>query len=112
VLFKRVAAREFAAVVEADRSATLLIQVLQTLFDFLMPMVGVLGLNLDDDRKPRLAIDEPWLLVLEATARPGLNVQVANRRGLGRRLEHGARLGEEQLHGDRREKLIERLAAM
>jgi alpha-L-glutamate ligase-like protein len=51
-------------------------------------------------------------VVLEANARPGLNIQVANRRGLAPRLEHVASLGEEHLHGDRREALIEELAAM
>ncbi len=51
-------------------------------------------------------------VVLEANARPGLNIQVANRRGLGPRLEHVASLGEEQLHGTAREELIERLAGM
>ena len=34
-------------------------------------------------------------VVLEANARPGLNIQVANRRGLGPRLEHVASLDED-----------------
>ena len=50
-------------------------------------------------------------VVLEANARPGLNIQVANRRGLAPRLEHVASLGEEHLRGAR-EGLIERLARM
>ncbi len=51
-------------------------------------------------------------LVLEANARPALNFQVANRCGLGPRLEHVASLGEEQLHGATREELVERPAGM
>jgi alpha-L-glutamate ligase-like protein len=51
-------------------------------------------------------------VVLEANARPGLNIQVANRRGLGPRLEYLDSLPAEQLRPDRREELIEKLAAM
>jgi alpha-L-glutamate ligase-like protein len=51
-------------------------------------------------------------VVLEANARPGLNIQVANRRGLGSRLELVASLGDEYLHGAARDELIERMAAM
>jgi alpha-L-glutamate ligase-like protein len=51
-------------------------------------------------------------VVLEANARPGLNIQVANRRGLGPRLQHVASLGEDEVRGNRREALIEALAAM
>jgi hypothetical protein len=51
-------------------------------------------------------------VVLEANARPGLNIQLANRRGLGPRLEYIASQPEDQLHGAARDELIERLAAM
>jgi len=51
-------------------------------------------------------------VVLEANARPGLNIQVANRRGLGPRLEYVARLPEECLCGPQRDELIEALAGM
>jgi alpha-L-glutamate ligase-like protein len=51
-------------------------------------------------------------VVLEANARPGLNIQVANRRGLGPRLAHIAALDEDQLHGARRDELVEAVAAM
>ena len=51
-------------------------------------------------------------VVLEANARPGLNIQVANRRGLGPRLEYLDSLPPEQLGPGRREELIDALAAM
>ena len=37
-------------------------------------------------------------IVLDGMLRPGLNIQVANRRSLGPPLEHVASLGEEHLH--------------
>jgi len=58
VLFKAVATREFSAVVEGDGVASLLVQFLETLFDFLMHVVGILAVDLHDDREPRLAIDQ------------------------------------------------------
>ena len=51
-------------------------------------------------------------VVLEANARPGLNIQVANRRGLAPRLEYLDSLPAEQLRPGRREELIDTLAAM
>jgi alpha-L-glutamate ligase-like protein len=51
-------------------------------------------------------------VVLEANARPGLNIQVANRRGLGPRLEYIASLPAELLHGATRDELIQTLAGM
>ncbi len=51
-------------------------------------------------------------VVLEANARPGLNIQVANRRGLRQRLEFVRFLPDERLHGDRRDEVIEELAGM
>jgi len=51
-------------------------------------------------------------VVLEANARPGLNIQVANRRGLGPRLESLDSLPAERLLPGRREELIDTLAAM
>ena len=36
----------------------LVVQLFEPLFDFPVDMVGVFGLNLDDDRQPRLATDE------------------------------------------------------
>ncbi len=51
-------------------------------------------------------------VVLEANARPGLNIQVANRRGLAPRLEYLDSLSAESLKPDCREKLIETLAGM
>src|SRR3990172_9009627 len=71
------AAREFGAVVEGDRAASLLIQLLQTLFDFLMHMVGVLGLNLDDDREPRFAIDQRSQAARARGAQHGVAFEIA-----------------------------------
>jgi alpha-L-glutamate ligase-like protein len=51
-------------------------------------------------------------VVLEANARPGLNIQLANRRGLAPRLEHIDSLPEHRIRGDARNELIETLAAM
>jgi glutathione synthase/RimK-type ligase-like ATP-grasp enzyme len=51
-------------------------------------------------------------VVLEANARPGLNIQVANRRGLGPRLEYLDSLPGERLQGAGRAELIETLATM
>jgi len=51
-------------------------------------------------------------VVLEANARPGLNIQVANRRGLAPRLEYLDSLPAEQLRPGRREELIDALAEM
>jgi alpha-L-glutamate ligase-like protein len=51
-------------------------------------------------------------VVLEANARPGLNIQVANRRGLAPRLAYLDSLPPEKLLPDGREELIEALAAM
>jgi alpha-L-glutamate ligase-like protein len=51
-------------------------------------------------------------VVLEANARPGLNIQVANRRGLRPRLEFVRSLPEELLRGELREEVIEALAGM
>jgi alpha-L-glutamate ligase-like protein len=50
-------------------------------------------------------------VVLEANARPGLNIQVANRRGLAPRLQYIDSLPEERLRGDTGE-LIATLAAL
>jgi len=51
-------------------------------------------------------------VVLEANARPGLNIQVANRCGLAPRLEYLDSLPTERLSPSRREELIDMLAAM
>ena len=51
-------------------------------------------------------------VVLEANARPGLNIQVANRRGLRPRLDFVCFLPDEQLRGAEREDVIEKLAGM
>jgi alpha-L-glutamate ligase-like protein len=51
-------------------------------------------------------------VVLEANARPGLNIQVANRRGLGPRLEFLASLPPDRLSPDIRLELMGSLAAM
>jgi hypothetical protein len=51
-------------------------------------------------------------VVLEANARPGLNIQVANRRGLSPRLEYLDSLPAENLRPGCREELINVLAAM
>ena len=51
-------------------------------------------------------------VVLEANARPGLNIQVANRRGLAPRLEYVDSLPPERLRPESREDLIKTLAAM
>ncbi len=51
-------------------------------------------------------------VVLEANARPGLNIQVANRRGLAPRLEYVDSLPLERLRLDCRADLIATLAAM
>ena len=51
-------------------------------------------------------------VVLEANARPGLNIQVANRCGLAPRLEYLDSLPAERLRPDCREELIDTLAAM
>ena len=62
---------------------------------------------------PMIAVDTNLgPVVLEASAGPVPNIQVANRRGLGRRLAYVASLGDEYLHGAAREELIERLAGM
>ena len=58
MFFQPLATREFRAVVEGDRVAALVIEFLPSLFDFLMHVAGILGLNLSDDREPGLAIDE------------------------------------------------------
>jgi len=50
--------REFGTVVERDRSAMRFVQLPQTLFEFLMHVVRVLGLDLDDNRESRLAVDQ------------------------------------------------------
>lgn len=42
----------------AMRDEMRLVAFLRSPFGFFMHMVGVLGLNLDDDRKPRLSIDQ------------------------------------------------------
>ncbi len=49
-------------------------------------------------------------VVLEANARPGLNIQVANRRGLGPRLDYLDSLPPERLQATAREELIEAIA--
>ena len=51
-------------------------------------------------------------VVLEANARPGLNIQVANRRGLAPRLEYLDSLPPERLRPDCREEQIERVAGL
>ena len=51
-------------------------------------------------------------VVLEANARPGLNIQVANRRGLSPRLEFLNSLPAERLRPGSREELIDIVAAM
>ncbi len=51
-------------------------------------------------------------VVLEANARPGLNIQVANRRGLSPRLDYVDSLPPERLQAESREELINILAAM
>ena len=51
-------------------------------------------------------------VVLEANARPGLNIQVANRCGLGPRLEYLDSLPAERLRPAGREELMDALAAM
>lgn len=50
-------------------------------------------------------------VILEANARPGLSIQVANRAGLRPRLERIARLPESKLMGESRRKLISEIAA-
>src|SRR5208282_6401110 len=71
------AAHEFGAVVEGDRVSPLLIQFFHTLFDLFMHMVGVLGLNLDDDRKPRLAIDQRRQAARAWRAQHGVALEIA-----------------------------------
>lgn len=51
-------------------------------------------------------------VVLEANARPGLAIQVANRRGLLRRLEFIAALPEAELGPERRAALIEKVVTL
>ena len=53
-----VATRELGTMVERHTVAALLVELLQTLFDLLMHMVGMLRADLDDDRQPRLAIHQ------------------------------------------------------
>lgn len=50
-------------------------------------------------------------VVLEANARPGLAIQVANRMGLRPRLERVRALSPEKLHADNRWNLIEQMAS-
>src|SRR5487761_225832 len=58
MLFQSIAARELRAVVERDRVATFLVQFLETLFESLMHVVGMLGAHFEYDRVPRLAVDQ------------------------------------------------------
>src|SRR3954471_24234200 len=58
MLFQPLAAGELGAVVERDRTALLLGQFFQPLLDPVMNVVGVLGLNLGDDRESRAATDQ------------------------------------------------------
>ena len=51
-------------------------------------------------------------VVLEANARPGLNIQVANRRGLAPRLEFLDSLPPDRLESADREELIDTLAKL
>ena len=58
MLFQPLAAGELGAVVERDRAALLLGQLFEPLLDPLVNVIGILGLNLGDDRKPGAATDQ------------------------------------------------------
>src|ERR1700730_15964539 len=79
--------------------AALVVQFLQALFEFLMHVIRVLGLNLDDDRQPRLAAHESCQAPGARRAEHGVAFEVpqppplfddlramANARGLRRRI--------------------------
>src|SRR5206468_2229218 len=58
VRFKPVATREFRAVVEGDGMTPFLVQFFEPLFDPVVDVVGVFRLDLEDDREPRLAVNQ------------------------------------------------------
>ena len=58
MLFQPLTAGELGAVVERDRTALVLGQLFQPELDPLVNVVGVLGLNLGDDRKAGAATDQ------------------------------------------------------
>src|SRR5450755_1800105 len=57
--------------------AVLIVQLPQALFEFSMHMVGVLGLDLDDDRQPRLAADERRQAARARRPQHGVALEVA-----------------------------------